>query len=111
MKVTKIFGWILLIFGVLIILWSLYNCHLIFTKRKSLPEFFEIKQKISKIKKETPISLEAKLQQTISEQLKTLFPSEELLKLLNLIALSFFYGIFIFGGGQIASLGIKLLKR
>jgi hypothetical protein len=42
--------------------------------------------------------------------LKEILPAEAITKMLNLIVWSILAGIFIFGGSQISSLGIKLLK-
>ena len=45
----------------------------------------------------------------IGEQLKGIIPVDSVSNLLNLIAWSIFAAILIFGGAQIASLGIKLI--
>jgi hypothetical protein len=46
----------------------------------------------------------------LAEQLKEIFPKESLTKISNLIVWSILAWILIFGGSQISSLGIKLLK-
>jgi len=109
MRIEKIFGWALLILGIFIILWTLNFAFKAFKGEKQFFKVFEPK-KISKIEK-TPQTLEEKLQKEISESLKEALPIEEIYKILNLVAFSIFSGIFIFGGSQIASLGIKLLKK
>ncbi len=111
MRIEKIFGWGLLIFGIGIIIWTLYFSLQVFKEKKPIFEIFKPKtEKISKVSPK-PLSLEEKFQQKISEAFKEAIPIEEIYKFLNLISFSIFCGIFIFGGGQIATLGIKLIKR
>jgi hypothetical protein len=47
----------------------------------------------------------------ISEQLKGMLPINMVPKILNLFIWSMLAGIFIFGGTQVSSLGIKLIKE
>ena len=67
-----------------------------------------------KSKQNNSLDLQQQLQQqmdnAISKQLGELLPPETLPKILNLISWSILAGILIFGGGQIASLGIKIIK-
>lgn len=114
----KIFGWGLLIIGIIIIGWTLYSSYNIFTGKVKAPEVFEIEKEITK----TPASNQGKLPtsqteiqkelgQMIAEQLKGLLPVDALPKMLNLIVWSILAGILIFGGSQISGLGIKLIKK
>jgi len=108
-KFQKFFGWALLFAGLTIIFWGLYSSYNIFTGKRPAPEIFKIEEKVLP-KKEKTLDLQTQIQEMIKEQLKSVIPSETLPNLLNLIAWSIFAGILIFGGGQIAGLGIKLLK-
>ncbi|MDI6603291.1 MAG: hypothetical protein QME57_04265 [Patescibacteria group bacterium] len=111
-QIAKIFGWGLLIFGVIIIGWTLYSSYNIFTGKVVLPEFFEIPaEKQISIQKETTQDIQAQLQQMLEEQLKGILPVDTLTKLLNLVVWSILAGILIFGGSQISGLGIKLIKK
>lgn len=116
MEFSKLFGWILLFLGLGIILWALYFSFNIFTGKTLAPEIFKT-ERVEPLapKKETPKTLEAqlkeKISQVLSEQLKKIFPTETFPKLLNLITWSIFAGILIFGGTQISTLGIKLIKK
>ena len=111
MKTEKIFGWILLVAGLGIILWTLYFSFQVFKGKEPPPEIFRPKTgKISKSLKKSS-NLEEKFQQKIAETFKEALPIKEIYKFLNLISFSIFSGIFIFGGSQIATLGIKLIKR
>lgn len=109
MKLEKIFGWVLLILGIFIIFWTL---NFTFKAFKGEKQFFQVftPKKSAKISPQAK-TLEEKIQQEISNTLREILPTEEIYKVLNLIAFSIFCGIFIFGGSQIASLGIKILKK
>lgn len=111
----KFFGWALLFIGVAIIFWSLHSSYNIFTAKVTAPEIFKAAQKEVALAPKGKVQgleaqLEAKVQEMIGEQLKEILPAEAIPKLFNLIAWSIFAGILIFGGAQIAGLGIKLLK-
>jgi len=116
MELTKIFGWVLLIAGAGIIFWTLYSSYNIFTAKAVLPEFFKIEaREIAPTAPEgkvptSPEEIQKQLGEMIGEQLKGLLPTDFLPKILNLAVWSMLAGILIFGGSQISSLGIKLLK-
>ena len=105
--IKKILGLVLLFLGLIIILYSLYSSFNIFTAKTSAPEIF--KTEIVPSQKNGG-GLEAQVQQMIGEQLKGILPANSIPQLLNLISWSIFAGILIFGGTQITTLGIKLIK-
>jgi len=113
----KIFGWVLLVAGVLIIGWTLYSSFNIFTGKAETPAFFEmpaeeIETPAAKGKvPATPEELQEEMGKMISEQLKGFLPTDTVPKMLNLVVWSMLVGLLIFGGGQIAGLGIKLTKK
>lgn len=107
--IKKILGLVLLFLGITIILYGLYASFNIFTAKAVAPEIF------SSSAESYGGSTEAfgeggKMEEMISDQLKGLIPTGSISHLLNLIAWSIFASILIFGGSQVASLGIKLLK-
>jgi hypothetical protein len=114
MNAKKIIGWITFFAGIFIIVFTLYRSYNIFTGKIPPPEFFKVqtKEAISP-KRKTPTTLEEiqlQVGEILAEQLREIFPKEYIIKLLNLIVWSILAGILIFGGSQISSLGIKLLK-
>ena len=116
MNVAKIFGWGLLIIGVIIIGWTLYSSYNIFTGKTAAPEVFELpKEKVEEPAVKGKITgiqdIQAQLEQMMAEQLKGILPVDTLPRFLNLIVWSILAGILIFGGSQISSLGIKLIKK
>jgi hypothetical protein len=106
--IKKISGFVLLLGGVVIILYSLNSSYGIFTAKNPAPEIFKAEQKT--IQKAGGQDLQAQLEGILQDQLKGLLPAGSLPALLNLVSWSIFAGILILGGGQIAGLGIKLLK-
>jgi len=107
----KFLGWGLLIFGLIIIGWSLIFAFNIFTGKKIPPQIFKIKdfetKKFEKISQIKPLKENQKIL-TIS-LLKEIFPKKAFAKMLNLLSVSILIFILIFGASQIASLGIKIL--
>jgi hypothetical protein len=114
MSLTKIIGWATFLAGILIILFTLYRSYNIFTGKILPPEFFKVETKeVASTKKKTPATLEEiqkEAGEILTEKLKEILPTEAITKILNLTVWSFLAGILIFGGSQISSLGIKLLK-
>ena len=106
--IKKILGLILLFVGLIIILYSLYSSFNIFNAKTSAPEIFKTEE--TTLSQKGGQGIEAQVQQMISEQLKGMLPAGSFPQLLNLIAWSIFAGILIFGGSQISTLGIKLIK-
>lgn len=113
---TKIFGWILLITGILIIGWTLVSSYNTFTGKAEIIEILKMETEEVEIstKEKTPTSqaeLQKEMERMIGEQLKELLPVDTLPKLLNLAAWAMLAWVLIFGGAQISNLGIKLLKK
>ena len=107
----KIFGWILLTLGVLIILWGVWNSYQIFNVQKSVPEIFSIEESL--ITDQTPeegSQASQEIQRIIKEQIGQLFPPGFISKILNLFSWSIFMFILITAGGKMSILGIKLIK-
>jgi len=108
---TKIFGWVLLAAGIILIGWTLLSTYNIFTGEVAAPEIFKVAEKEVLPKEEGALDIQAQMEKMISEQLKGILPVDTIPRLLNLIVWSILAGILIFGGAQISSLGIKLLKK
>ena len=111
--IQNLVGWVLLVTGLMIILWSVFSSYNIFTGKSLSPEIFKMTEKenvlITTPKGKIP-DPETQVQGIIGEQLKGLLPLETLPKFFNLISWSIFAGILILAGSQLAGLGIKLIK-
>lgn len=109
---AKIFSWILLLAGLLLIGWTLVYSYNIFTAKSFPPEFFKPEQKVSlQGSKTNPQDIQTQIEKIIGEQLKGLLPADTLPKVLNLTVWSMLAFVLIAGGGQISSIGIKLMKK
>jgi hypothetical protein len=107
MKFTKILGLILLAVGLALIGWTLYSSYNIFTGKAAAPEIFSAPEEENSLWSEKTTE-----EQMIEVQMRKVFPvdAEVFPNLFNLVAWSILAFILIFAGGQIAGLGIKLLK-
>lgn len=108
MDYAKIFGWVLLITGILVIGWTLMTSYGIFTGEVEVPEVFKTAEGGEVSQKE---GIQAGLEEMMSQQLQGMLPIGSITTMLNLAAWSILAFILIFGGGQIAGLGIKLIKK
>lgn len=111
----KLIAWVLLLTGIFIIFWTIHSSYNVFTAKTPVPQILKTEEKeILKTKEKTPASLEEfqkEVDKAIQEQLKNLIPAKTLTTFLNLIVWSVFCGILIIAGGQISTLGIKLMKK
>ena len=107
---SKATGWFLILFGLGIIVWTLYCSYNIFTAKALVPEIFEMKAEVP-ITTELPKTPEAQIQAMLGEKIQEMLPLNLVPRLLNLTCWSIFAGIMFFGGSQIASIGIKLTKQ
>ena len=109
MNSNKIIGYVLLVVGLLVIFWTLYQSYNIFTNRASAPVIFKTPISAPISGGNNPLDIQQQLDKTIKKQIGELLPIDTIPKILNLISWSILAGILILGGGQIAGLGIKLI--
>ncbi|MEK7664947.1 MAG: hypothetical protein AAB361_02285 [Patescibacteria group bacterium] len=112
--VNKILGYVLLIAGLIIIGWTLFQSYNIFIGKISAPLVFKT-QPVSEIPGSNKnLNLQEQLQkqmeEAVKQQIGQIIPASAIIDLLNLISWSILAGILILGGGQIAGLGIKMIK-
>ena len=110
MNSKKIFGWLLLIVGLMIIFCSLYFSFNIFIDKAQAPEIFKLEENNQK-KILEGIDMQEQMEEMVENQIKKMIPSEFISKLLNLISWSIFAGILIFAGSRVAGIGVKLIRR
>lgn len=109
MQGKKIFGWLLLLVGLVIIFWTFSTSYSIFTGKRAVWEIFKVEEKAETEGVKTQ-DFEEQMREMVKEQFKEMLPAEFLPRLFNLIVWAIFSGIAIFAGAQISSLGIKLLR-
>jgi len=111
MSIERMLGFVLLIVGVVLILYSLYSSYGIFTGSRDAPEIFpDTSEKSAEVLGDLG-EAEAQMEELLQRQLEGILPAETIPKSLNLFAWSIFTGILIFGGAQLAGIGVKLLKK
>lgn len=106
---SKFFGYLLVLVGLAIILTTLYGSYEIFTGKISVPSVFPAPQKEEITPGDKTQDIQKQMEETIKKQISDLIPADYISKLLNLIAWSILAGILIFGGTQIAGIGVKLV--
>ena len=114
MQSEKIVGWILILLGIFLILYPLFLSYNIFSGENQPPEIFKIEKEVILPQEKTATSdlaeIEKEMEKILGEKLKELIPTEFITKIMNLTSWSIFVGIMVFGGSQIASIGVKLIK-
>ncbi len=112
----NIFGWILVILGLIIIFWALIASYNIFTLKSDPPQFFDIQDEIEKSQTVNYSSdsdqeqIEDKINEIIAEKFKEIIPDDVFSVTSNLIIWSILAGIMIFSGSQISLIGTRLIK-
>jgi len=101
----KIFGWFLLIAGLLIIGWGLVSSFSIFRDEQLPPTIFAMPevQESGAFDPQDPAEI-------IQQQLGKILPVNTLPQLLNLSVWVMFMTVLFLAGGQISGIGIKLIK-
>lgn len=97
----KILGLVLLLLGLVLIGWTLYHSYNVFTGKAAAPDIFS-----------APEAMQLQPEQVPEEGLGEFFPvdPDALPEALNMFAWGLLAFVLIFGGSQIAGLGIKLMK-
>ena len=113
MNSNKILGYILLFVGLILVIFAIFQSYNIFTGKASAPLIFKTQTPLQSSKTSQANSLQdlqGQLKEEIAKQINQIVAADTLPKILNLLSWSILAGILIFGGGQIASVGIKLIK-
>lgn len=110
MHINNVVGYVLLAIGVIIITFSLFVSYSIFTEKSSPPLLFRTPLELNQEQNSDTSDFQQQLGQELSNQINKAIPLDAFPKLLNLLSWSFLASLLILGGGQIAGLGIKLIK-
>jgi len=109
MNTKQIIGYVLLAVGVGIIGYALVASYGIFTGSSEAPKLFQESVGEQTGRVSTGSDEEQQIENLLQEQLAKLLPQDTIVKTLNLFAWSILTGILIFGGSQIAGIGVRLL--
>jgi len=107
MDISKTIGWLVFIIGTSVVVFTIYNTYNIFTGESPAPQIITFN--VEKIQESASTGPD-QIGQMLSEQLGNILPLDSLPLMLNLIVWTIGAGVLIFGGTQIAGLGIKLIK-
>lgn len=107
MVFKKILGLVLLFLGLIMIVSTVYYSYNIFTGKTEAPELFSVPEEVAIQPEEIPEDWSA--EDYAGGALPIDF--DALPKVLNLFAWGVFAFILIFAGGQVAGIGIKLMKQ
>lgn len=105
--IKKILGLVLIVIGLVVIFYGLYSSFNIFSGKAAAPEIFKTPPVVKSTGSQ---DIQAQLQNMLGDQLKGMLPVDSVSTFLNLTSWSVFAGLLIFGGAQIAGLGIKLFN-
>jgi len=112
--INKIFGYILVIVGLIIIGGALFQSYNIFTGNISAPLVFKTQAVSQNSENNKALNLQEQLQkqmeEAVKQQIGQMLPAGAITDILNLISWSILAGILIFGGGQISGIGVKMIK-
>lgn len=108
MSLNKLFGFILLAIGLLIIGWTLWQSYGIFTGKASVPLAFTTL--ISPQSQSSGQNVQSQINDTVRKQIDQIIPASSITKILNLAAWGLLAFVFISGGGALCSIGVKLTK-
>ena len=110
--VQKIFGTMLVAVGLVIIGYSLLQSWQIFTGEATAPALFSgSEQTIEEaIEQEPADPFQQQFDALLEEQLGKLLPADSIPVMLDLVAWSVLASLLFFGGAQVSSIGVKLLK-
>lgn len=120
---TKLFAWLIIAAGLLMIIWAVFSSYDFFTGRKDFPQVFKpaaeepLKTSLQKEsvvilpknETEAQIFLQNQAQQMAMESIANLFPAETIFKFMNMASWIAFVSFLVFAGSRISGIGIKLL--
>lgn len=113
MMLNKIIGYVLLVAGLFLIIFSVYQSYNIYTGKSAAPLVFQVPsaQELSLgASQNIAQQIQNQIDQTVQKQINQILPAAAITKILNLAVWSFLAFILIFAGGTISGIGVKLIK-
>ncbi len=108
MTTNKILGYILVIAGLLLIVFVVWQAYSVFTNRASVPLLF--KSAPASTEKVATQDIQGQINEAVKKQIGQLISPEDITKILNLISWSLLLWILIIAGGTLSGIGVKLVK-
>ena len=113
MNSDKLIGYVLLAMGLALIGFAVCQSYVIFTGKSPASLVFKNEAKLQPIKGSEGVAVQdfqKQLQDQVRTQISQMIPTDAVVTVLNLLVWTMLAGTFIFGGGQLAGIGIKLIK-
>lgn len=106
MDTNKIIGYVLLVVGILIIILPLWQTYNVFTGQSVPAQIFAMPTPLKVDSNVNPTDVQGQIQNALIK----IFPVSSINNTLNLVSWMLLIFIFIYGGGKIAGIGVKLLN-
>lgn len=108
--VRSVAGMVLVVVGAGIIGYGIYDARQVFSGDAPPPSLFQLPQKDSFLPKGIQGGVDAQIQSLLAQQLEGMIPFDAVPKALNVSMYALFVALLFLGGGQMAGIGIKLLR-
>ncbi len=105
---NKILGYVLLVLGLVIIVWTSWQSYNIFFGKTSAPLVF--KTPLYSASSSAGSDITSQVQNAVSQQLGQVVSPDSITKIFNLSSWMLLAWIFILAGGTISKIGVKLIK-
>ncbi len=115
LRYQLVIGYVLLVFGLVLIGWTLWQSYDIFTGKVSAPLVFMTPVTANSSVKSPGLfdisgQIQNQLQSALGQQVSQLISADSITKFLNLASWLLLAWIFIMAGGAISGIGVKLLN-
>ena len=110
LRYQLVIGYILLVLGLALIGWTLWQSYNIFTDKVSASLIFKTQAAQPASGNDGTLDVQKQINDAVKHQLNQILPPDTITKILNLASWSILAVIFIFGGGALSGIGVKLVK-
>lgn len=107
-KPTKLFGWIFIVLGLIVIFFTIFETMSYFKAEKEFPQVFVVEKQVSS---NTTGTLDSMMQGLISDQMSSIIGEGTIEKMFNMLAWSMFAFLMIYAGAKVSDIGFKLVKK
>jgi len=107
MEINKIVGYVLLLVGILLIIFPLWQTYNIFTGKALPAQVFTKPDSLAIDEKASPLDIQKQMQNAFIN----ILPIDLINNTLNLVSWLLLMMILIYGGGKLANIGVNLVKN
>ncbi|MDD3386795.1 MAG: hypothetical protein PHU17_02605 [Candidatus Pacebacteria bacterium] len=110
MEFKTLLGWLLIVFGILIVFWSIQSSYTNFTNQTEFPQVFQIDESSIVTEENSSGSVEDKIGSIIGNQVSQMIPQSTVTQLLNMLSWIVFATFLVFAGAKVVGMGADLLR-